>query len=139
MGENRSWEEAMAPSKMVMDSVCLSSWLHLWARLSKGSHGIDDFPIWVQLIPRMIFSIICAKNDEAAISRDSLRNFYKKFSGLDGETLEKVALRDIGRCQRTVTTSWTTKATNSSSPISSWEEQYMDLENTSSAVLTTET
>merc|ERR1711934_384000 len=117
--ENRSWEEAMAPSKMVMDSVCLSSWLHLWARLSKGSHGIDDFPIWVQLIPRMIFNIICAKNDEAAISREPLR--------------------DIGRCQRTVTTSWTTKATNSSSPISSWEEQYMDLENPSSAVLTTGT
>jgi len=89
--ENRSWEEAMAPSKLVLDAVSLSSWLHMWARLSKGSHGIDDFPIWVQLIPRMIFNIICSKKEENVISRESLKIFYKNFSGLEGETLEQVA------------------------------------------------
>merc|ERR1711962_713365 len=81
--ENRTWEEAMAPSKLVMDSVSLASWLHMWARLSKGSHGIDDFPIWVQLIPRMIFNIICSKSGEQVISRDSLKHFYRNFYGLD--------------------------------------------------------
>jgi len=39
-------------SKMVVDSVSLNSWLHMWARMCQGAAGIDDFPIWVQLIPR---------------------------------------------------------------------------------------
>merc|ERR1712184_208149 len=59
--EERSWDEALAPSKVVVDSVSLSSWLHMWARMCKGSAGIDDFPIWVQLIPRVIFNVICSK------------------------------------------------------------------------------
>merc|ERR1711971_988143 len=59
--EERSWAEALAPSKVVVDSVSLSSWLHMWARMCKGSAGIDDFPIWVQLIPRVIFNVICSR------------------------------------------------------------------------------
>merc|ERR1711874_967838 len=34
-------------NKVVVDSVSLTSWLHMWARMCKGSAGIDDFPIWV--------------------------------------------------------------------------------------------
>jgi len=33
--EERSWSEALAPSKVVVDSVSLSSWLHMWARMCK--------------------------------------------------------------------------------------------------------
>merc|ERR1712037_839697 len=89
--EERSWEEALAPSKVVVDSVSLSSWLHMWARMCKGSAGIDDFPIWVQLIPRVIFNVICSKMRVDYITRESLRNFYENFSGLAGDNLEKVA------------------------------------------------
>jgi len=89
--ESRTWEEALAPSKMVIDSVNLNSWLYMWAKLCKGAAGIDDFPIWVQLIPRVIFSIITNFDSSQAITRESLRNFYKTFTGLQGETLEKVA------------------------------------------------
>merc|ERR1711971_593035 len=46
-----TWEQTLAPSKMVVDSVSLNSWLHMWARMCQGAAGIDDFPIWVQLIP----------------------------------------------------------------------------------------
>merc|ERR1711988_2095624 len=66
-------------------------WLHMWARMCKGSAGIDDFPIWVQLIPRVIFNVICSKMRVDYITRESLRNFYENFSGLEGGTLEKVA------------------------------------------------
>lgn len=89
--EERSWAEALAPSKVVVDSVSLSSWLHMWARMCKGSAGIDDFPIWVQLIPRVIFNVICSKMRVDYITRESLRNFYENFSGLSGDNLEKVA------------------------------------------------
>ena len=34
--ELRSWEEALAPSKMTITCVGLSAWLHMWARLCKG-------------------------------------------------------------------------------------------------------
>merc|ERR1739846_182885 len=76
---------------MVVNSVSLSSWLHMWARMCKGSAGIDDFPIWVQLIPRVIFNVICIKMRVDYITRESLRNFYENFSGLECANLEKVA------------------------------------------------
>jgi len=89
--EDRTWEQALAPSKMVVDSVSLNSWLHMWARMCQGAAGIDDFPIWVQLIPRAIFNVICSREGGEVISRSSLRNFYENFTGLSGDTLDKVA------------------------------------------------
>merc|ERR1711955_154733 len=44
---------------------------------------------------------------------------------------------DSDPCQRMVTTTWTTKATNCSSLIFSWEERYMDQESTCLAALIT--
>merc|ERR1711934_983478 len=73
--EDRTWAEALAPSKVVVDSVSLSSWLHMW----------------VQLIPRVIFNVICSKMRVDYSTRESLRNFYENFSGLEGANLEKVA------------------------------------------------
>merc|ERR1712216_1037079 len=84
-------EQALAPSKMVVDSVSLNSWLHMWAKMCQGAAGIDDFPIWVQLIPRVIFNVICSREGGEVISRSSLRNFYENFTGLSGDTLDKVA------------------------------------------------
>jgi len=62
-----------------------------FSHLLQGSAGIDDFPIWVQLIPRVIFNVICSKMRVDYITRESLRNFYENFSGLAGDNLEKVA------------------------------------------------
>merc|ERR1712020_491421 len=67
--EERTWEQALAPSKMVVDSVSLNSWL----------------------IPRAIFNVICSREGGEVISRSSLRNFYENFTGLSGDTLDKVA------------------------------------------------
>lgn len=89
--EDRTWEEALAPSKVVIDSVSLNNWLHMWAKMCKGAAGIDDFPIWVQLIPKSIFNIICSRSGTLEISRESLRNFYSNFGGLSGSELEKVS------------------------------------------------
>merc|ERR1712032_1134832 len=61
-------------------AVSLNSWLHMWARMCQGAAGIDDFPIWVQLIPRVIFNVICSKEGGEVISRSSLRNFYENFT-----------------------------------------------------------
>ena len=39
----------------------------------------------------MIFNVICSKMRVDYITRESLRNFYENFSGLEGANLEKVA------------------------------------------------
>ena len=53
------------------------------------SAGMDDFPIWVQLLPKVLFSVIVAKEGEDIISASSLKNFYQKFAGLTDSELEK--------------------------------------------------
>merc|ERR1712001_604194 len=90
-GDDQEYINMVDNNRVVVDSVSLSSWLHMWARMCKGSAGIDDFPIWVQLIPRVIFNVICSKMRVDYITRESLRNFYENFSGLAGDNLEKVA------------------------------------------------
>merc|ERR1712088_665328 len=88
--EHRSWAEALAPSRMNVTHCSRSARLHMWARLCRGSAGIDDFPIWVQLLPRALFNIIVAREGSNVISKSSLRNFYERFTGLSGQELEKV-------------------------------------------------
>merc|ERR1712038_275439 len=60
--ENMTWEEALRPNKVRMSSISLKSWLNMWARLCRGSAGMDDFPIWVQLLPRVLFNVIVARS-----------------------------------------------------------------------------
>jgi len=88
--EHRTWEEALAPSKMEITHVSRSAFLHMWARLCQGSAGIDDFPIWVQLLPRALFNIIVAREGSSIISKSALKNFYERFTGLSGQELDKV-------------------------------------------------
>jgi len=89
--EDRSWAEALAPRKMTPTSVSLQAWLNMWGRLCSGSAGIDDFPIWVQLIPKLLFSAITASTGSNTITKEALRNFYAYFSGLQQEKLDQVS------------------------------------------------
>jgi len=89
LSDNMSWEEAFRPSKVAVTSVSLKNWLNMWALLCRGSAGMDDFPIWVQLLPRVLFNVIVAREGADTISKSSLRNFYEKFAGLAGSELEK--------------------------------------------------
>ena len=67
----------------------MKNWLNMWSRLCRGSAGMDDFPIWVQLLPKVLFNVIVAKEGGEVISQTSLKNFYQKFAGLNGPQLEK--------------------------------------------------
>ena len=51
--------------------------------------GMDDFPIWVQLLPKVLFNVIVAREGGDFISKESLKQFYEKFAGLKGQELEK--------------------------------------------------
>jgi len=88
--ENRTWEEALRPSKVVVNNVTLNQWLNMWAKLCSEASGINDFPIWVQLIPQVMFSVQQGKNKLNHISKDCLRHFYENFAGVKGSELEKL-------------------------------------------------
>jgi len=89
--EIRTWEEALAPSKINVTSVTLQAWLNMWGRLCQGAAGIDDFPIWVQLLPRIMFKVIVAKEGEKTITREGLKNFFINFVGIAQDKVEEVA------------------------------------------------
>ena len=72
-----------------MSSISLKSWLNMWARLCRGSAGMDDFPIWVQLLAKVLFTVIVAREGLDYISKESLKQFYEKFAGLTGEDLAR--------------------------------------------------
>ena len=55
------WDEAFEKHKEVQFNVVpkmnLKQWLNMWGRLTHGSAGISDFPIWVQLLPELFFKV----------------------------------------------------------------------------------
>ena len=52
---------------------------------------MDDFPIWVQCLPKVLFNVIVGREGTEIISKDALKVFYEKFCGLTGSELEKTA------------------------------------------------
>ena len=52
---------------------------------------MDDFPVWVQCLPKVLFNVIVGKEGSEIISQEALKNFYEKFAGLTGTELEKTA------------------------------------------------
>jgi len=90
--DNMTWEEALRPNKVSVTSVNMKNWLNMWSRLCRGSAGMDDFPIWVQLLPKVLFNVIVAKEGGEVISQTSLKNFYQKFAGLSGVQLDMTTM-----------------------------------------------
>jgi len=88
--EDRTWEEALRPSKIVIESVTLNQWLNMWAKLCDMSAGISDFPIWVQLIPQVMFAVQCGKNKKGYITKECLMHFYENFAGVKERNYGKV-------------------------------------------------
>ena len=52
---------------------------------------MDDFPIWVQCLPKVLFNVIVAREESEVISKEALKTFYEKFGGLTGPELERTA------------------------------------------------
>jgi len=88
--EDRTWEEALKPNKLVVETVDLNGWLNMWAKLFDGAAGMDDFPIWVQLVPIILFEVQGGKKN-GCITKENLRVFYQNFaSPQDEDALDKL-------------------------------------------------
>lgn len=89
--EIASWEEAFKPDTFTESekAIDLSNWLNMWGKLCYGSAGISDFPIWVQLLPKIFFTVADFDQD-GVISATDLKKYYKDFVGIPAENLDKV-------------------------------------------------
>jgi hypothetical protein len=58
-----SWADARKPEKIDVNSITLAQWLNMWGRLCRGSSGLHDFPIWVQLLPKIFFQVIDVESE----------------------------------------------------------------------------
>lgn len=85
-----TWEKAVSHKQPNVTSISLHAWLNMWGKLCYGSAGINDFPIWVQVLPGIFFDVMDLKVD-GVIKLDELRHFYNNFIGIPAEEVDKVA------------------------------------------------
>ena len=87
-----SWEDAFdrySDAKM-SKTMNIIQWLNMWGRLCYGSAGISDFPIWVQILPDIFFSVI-DRDQDGLLSFDEMKNFYRDLVDIKNPAqLEKV-------------------------------------------------
>lgn len=41
-------------------------WIQMWERLTYGAMGMQDFPVWLQLLPKVFFEIVDFKGRNIA-------------------------------------------------------------------------
>jgi len=82
--EDVAWDVAIKEkSDVQIKSISLSQWLNMWGRLCYGAAGLGDFPIWVQMLPKIFFEVI---------DTDSKQRIGRLFNGWTrkNEPLKKV-------------------------------------------------
>jgi len=90
--EHRTWKEALQPSKVVVTSVNLMQWLNMWGRVCSRASGISDMPIWVQLLPNVIFNVMDSQEKTGEVTYNELKHFYYEFTGLTGKELDDTSI-----------------------------------------------
>jgi hypothetical protein len=86
-----TWEDAFVKysDQKLSKSMNIRQWLNMWGRLTYGSAGMADFPIWVQLLPEVFFKVI-DRDEDGLLSYEEVKHFYKDFIGItDPVKLEK--------------------------------------------------
>lgn len=87
-----SWDDAFAlyTNDKIAKSMNIEQWLNMWGKLCRGSAGLSDFPIWVQILPEVFFNVI-DRDEDGFLGYDEFKNFYKILLGIqDSVQLEKV-------------------------------------------------
>jgi len=88
------WEDAFVKysDQKMPKTMNIQQWLNMWGRLTYGSAGIADFPIWVQLLPEVFFKVI-DRDEDGLLSYEEVKHFYKDFIGItDPVKLEKICM-----------------------------------------------
>ncbi|XP_069102993.1 uncharacterized protein [Argopecten irradians] len=60
------------------DQIERSDWMSLWQHILPGSMGMQNFPVWLRLLPRFLFRVIDTKNDRL-LDTEEIKQFYVTF------------------------------------------------------------
>jgi len=86
-----SWDEAFRRNTEVDTSkMNFKQWINMWGKLCYGAAGIRDFPIWVQILPHILFRIM-DKACNGVVSFGEFKEFYANFVGIASDDLDRVA------------------------------------------------
>ncbi|XP_050714221.1 uncharacterized protein LOC126997269, partial [Eriocheir sinensis] len=73
----------------IPDRVQMYQWLNMWGNLVHGARAMMDFPIWLQILPKILFKVI-NRRDDGIVSYDELRSFYALFIKLPEDQVENI-------------------------------------------------
>ncbi|KAI8770787.1 uncharacterized protein LOC106070065 [Biomphalaria glabrata] len=68
-------------------TASLDDWYEIWSHLIFGCKGMSNFPVWLRLMPKVLFDMIDRNTDEV-LTRDELVQFYKEIVGLQVDSAE---------------------------------------------------
>ncbi|XP_071539447.1 uncharacterized protein [Panulirus ornatus] len=73
----------------IPDRVQMYQWLNMWGNLTHGARAMIDFPIWLQILPKILFKVI-NRRDDGIVSYDELRSFYALFIKLPEDQVDHI-------------------------------------------------
>ncbi|KAK8400253.1 hypothetical protein O3P69_003155 [Scylla paramamosain] len=73
----------------IPDRVQMYQWLNMWGNLVHGARAMVDFPIWLQILPKILFKVI-NRRDDGIVSYEELRSFYAMFIKLPEDQVENI-------------------------------------------------
>ncbi|KAK4307831.1 hypothetical protein Pmani_020435 [Petrolisthes manimaculis] len=73
----------------IPDRVQMYQWLNMWGNLTHGARAMVDFPIWLQILPKILFKVI-NRRDDGIVSYEELRCFYRLFIKLPEDQVETI-------------------------------------------------
>lgn len=84
--EKSAGDDGTQPGQATLDN-----WYHIWEALLPGCKGMSNFPVWLRLMPKILFEMI-DRNGDNLITADELEFFYRAFMKMDNANLEQKAV-----------------------------------------------
>jgi len=66
----------------------LDDWFHIWSHMLFGRKGMGSFPVWLRLMPRLLFETIDS-NGDSLIEEEELLAFYRGLVRVTDPELEQ--------------------------------------------------
>ncbi|XP_074659169.1 sarcoplasmic calcium-binding proteins II, V, VI, and VII-like [Tubulanus polymorphus] len=72
--------------------IAVEEWLSMWEKLLHGAMSMNDFPVWLQLLPKVLFEVVDVKGD-SVIDEEELEEYYSGFLKLEDHDPKDIARR----------------------------------------------
>ncbi|XP_067653506.1 sarcoplasmic calcium-binding proteins I, III, and IV-like isoform X2 [Haliotis asinina] len=74
--------------------VTLTEWMNMWEKLLPCTMGMQNFPVWMRLLPETLFRMI-DRNGDNEIDEDELAHFYEKMCDVEPDEAKTQAKKAI--------------------------------------------